>query len=870
MLLYLAMALAAGPTHAQDRDVRTQWYRQALTTIHCDNHSALLGQGQDLEDLVAMFGTTGCDMIQVSAQSNQYATYPTQVGLSNPHAGGYDTIGTFRQVADRLGMKLCIYMSVDRRPIEIAEHPEWQQIGPDGQPQLNSEPIVCQRPTATGDGYLYERFLPQIREIIALYDPDGFWFDGDYILTRPCWCPRCLREWKAQFGTEAPRTPEDEQWQEWVRWHYARFEEYRRLVAETIHQSSPKAMYTSNWSWNREPNPVPDFVDTMSGDAWSIHQVACTAMRCGSQQAVPWDIMSYATPASRDLARRYSLQTTLQEGALTVASGGVWFAWTFGGGEVPAVGIETTRLMADFVRDRAPALGESASLSDVAVLDSETSWRQEGTFRTTDQVSEVARCLQESDYCTDIVNEQTLLQRLTPYRVVVVPGHEALAPETAEELGRLAAEGAVVLLMGAAMADGGEELAGISREGEPAGGPGKLSCAGTEHYVTQRCALQAPGAEIVLRFSDGQPAVTRRPLGKGAVAYLAAAGLPYPDDGLLGTVLRALGAGPSYTTGGAGEPPVVCSLRQRGGQTVLHVTDLSRRVNGTPTDVNTGEYTDRNPELVGLTVSLPMDQAPGAVKAYPALTRVTPGYSQGVLGLTIDRFQTHVAVVIDKATTGVAAGLASDLPVRSARFHPQDTAGGVAFADDFEATAVGQPPAAPWAAENRFGTAISVTDETAASGRRSLRFTEKPGSSFWPYLHRSVPPFKRGRAKLSFDLRVDPDATCLLELRYEGKGPGPSLRFSDEGRVTQGDRELGTFAPGEWFHVEVVVALGGDAPSYRLSVAEAGTEPQVTESIPYATEWFFRCDSVYFVGSGEGEGSFYLDNVHFERHPAGE
>ena len=56
-----------------------------------------------------------------------------------------------------------------------------------------------------------------------------------------------------------------------------------------------------------------------------------------------------------------------------------------------------------------------------------------------------------------------------------------------------------------------------------------------------------------------------------------------------------------------------------------------------------------------------------------------------------------------------------------------------------------------------------------------------------------------------------------------------------------------------------------DKPSYTLTVTVPGKEPAVFADLPYATDWFFLCDSVYFVGSGEKAGSFCLDNVKFER-----
>ena len=50
-----------------------------------------------------------------------------------------------------------------------------------------------------------------------------------------------------------------------------------------------------------------------------------------------------------------------------------------------------------------------------------------------------------------------------------------------------------------------------------------------------------------------------------------------------------------------------------------------------------------------------------------------------------------------------------------------------------------------------------------------------------------------------------------------------------------------------------------------MSVTLPGHAAKTFADIPNATDWFYRCDSVYFVGSGETAGSFYLDNVRMER-----
>jgi hypothetical protein len=852
LLLIASCALGQPP--------RNDWYRQSLINIHCDNHSALLGKGVPLDELVEAFRGVPVTMIQVSAQSNGYATYPTQVGLSNPKADGYDTLATFKTVAQKLDRKLCIYMSVDRRPLQLKDHPEWAMRTAKGEITINGDPCVCNRPNRDRKGYLYEQFLPQIKEIIAKYDPDGFWFDGDYILTRPCWCDHCLKEWQADTGQEAPRDEASPLWQKWCGWHYERFCEYRRLVAETIHTASPKAMYTSNWSWSHKPEPMPDWADTLTGDCGSIRQFPAVVMRWGAQQKIPWDIMSYAAPY-RALTRVYSPQRTFQEGALTIAHGGQWFAWTVGG-DLPPSALEMTRRMAQFVRDRAPALGPSSSLSQVAVLDSETTWLAQDRKWDTVVAGNAARCLQEARYFTDIVNEETLRQGLAPYRVVVLPTGNALAPATLTWLEAFVRKGGVLLACGDGLP--GDDLLGLKRTARQAGKPAALKIGSQSCWMLGSWDVAPTSAKTLLSFADGRPALTVNALGEGRVAYLATDQVLYPQDEALLGAMKALGCGPSYgAVANAGLAPLLCTLRQKPGQIVLHVVDMSSRVGGRMTDLNADDYTDLNPELRNARVWLPMQGEVRLVAAYPALSGATVKREGDFLAVRLEYLKDHAAVVLGYDTPPSFSLCGSVVPETLGDFHPLDpkTSG---FSEDFEELAVGSRPQPPWQAWNRDVATVTVSDESPAAGKRCVKLSDAAGCSFWPFMHRSVTPFRKGRARLSFDVRVD-GADCLLEVRYEGKGAGPLARFNHDGKLSTTAGEAMSFPLGQWLHVQCDFALGVEQPSYALTVTVPGQEPRVFTHLKYATEWFFLCDSVYFVGSGDAPGSFSLDNIRFER-----
>ena len=855
------------------------WYRDSVVNIHFDNHSNLLAKDVPPEKLAAMFADVPVTMLQVSGQSNLHATYPTQVGTNHPAANGYDALAAFKRVTRQQGKKLCVYMSVDRRPLDLKDHPQWAAIGADGKSEINGEPIVCQRQHRDGTGYLAERFLPQIREIIRLYDPEGFWFDGDYILPRPCWCPRCLAEWKADTGLEAPRKADDPNWTRWIEWHQAGFRAYLRAVAEAIHAASPKALYTSNWSWAWTPEPAPDFADTLSGDVWDIRQVHSVLQRWGAQKK-PFDIMSYCTPEARSLAapdakHRYSLQRTLQEGALTMGAGGVWFLWSFNGAQVPPSGIDLTRFCAQYAHAREQALGPSESLSQIAVLDSETAWQAGGECGTDSRVHSIARSLAEARYLTDIVNEQTFGETLGRYAAVVVPEHRTVSPETFARLQTFVGQGGTLVLSGAALRGTSEEpaavaaLLGLRRTPPATERPTRLFLGKRNWALTEAWQVQPETAKVIAAEADGRPFLCAHAVGKGTVAYLASSGLRYPDDGLMAAVFGALGRGPSYRVDGGGrEAAVLCSVRRKPGQTVLHIMDLSARVNGTLSDVDTSVYTDLNPPLKNLRVTLPLPAAPKRVRAVPVGTLVKTEYRDGVFTFQIESLQTHAALILDVEATTPLASLAPETPTAADAFHPVDTRVGILFSDSFENAKPDAAPAGHWQADGRGNAKIVVSRETAAEGRQALKFTDAEGSSFFPFLHRSIDPMRTGAARLSFDLNMPRGVDCVIEARNEGKGAGPSLHVSEAGVLGASGKPLVPLAPDVWHHLTVEFSLDAAKPAYTVTVAAPNAAPQTFTAQPFVSPWFFMCNSVYFIGSGQKPGRFFLDNVAFERLPA--
>jgi hypothetical protein len=164
---------------------------------------------------------------------------------------------------------------------------------------------------------------------------------------------------------------------------------------------------------------------------------------------------------------------------------------------------------------------------------------------------------------------------------------------------------------------------------------------------------------------------------------------------------------------------------------------------------------------------------------------------------------------------------------------------------------------------------IRVTAETAASGRQSLRFADAAGMDFTfnPHLW-FVPNLLRGRAKLTFDLRVDARALPAVEWR-DASSPyrvGPSLNVDAEGALNVGGRKVAILPHGQWLHFEVSCGLGSRADGkWALRVTGRGVdlalEGLACDPKFNALQW------LGFIANANEAAIFYLDNVKLTAQP---
>jgi hypothetical protein len=94
---------------------------------------------------------------------------------------------------------------------------------------------------------------------------------------------------------------------------------------------------------------------------------------------------------------------------------------------------------------------------------------------------------------------------------------------------------------------------------------------------------------------------------------------------------------------------IVASLRRRGDQVVLHLTDLTSYKDGQRVEPNERTDIDENHPIEELSLVVASLVKPRAVRVVPDATAASWQWNNGRLSLTLRHFNVHAAVLMDMA-----------------------------------------------------------------------------------------------------------------------------------------------------------------------------------------------------------------------------
>ncbi len=189
--------------------------------------------------------------------------------------------------------------------------------------------------------------------------------------------------------------------------------------------------------------------------------------------------------------------------------------------------------------------------------------------------------------------------------------------------------------------------------------------------------------------------------------------------------------------------------------------------------------------------------------------------------------------------------------------------------EDFEFMSPGLPtlPRTEVQWENK-GDKIEVTEEQAASGKRSLKFLDAPNldKTFDPHLV-IKPKYQDGTVTCAFAFRYEPGAIFSHEWRSDGHPylTGPSLRVQD-GKLQLNHKAVLDLPANAWVKFEITAALGDKAGKWAVKVTLPDGGVKEFHDLP-ANEGWKTLEWLGLVSDARVKVAFFIDDLSISRVP---
>jgi hypothetical protein len=227
-------------------------------------------------------------------------------------------------------------------------------------------------------------------------------------------------------------------------------------------------------------------------------------------------------------------------------------------------------------------------------------------------------------------------------------------------------------------------------------------------------------------------------------------------------------------------------------------------------------------------------------------------------------------------------GTAASLPV----FPPRPA---LSLDDGFEDGEIGSLPGC-LAMISELKGRIRISDEAAATGRKSLKFTDAPGmKSFYPYMYDQSFKIDSGTVTFSFDVMQSSEAPGRARIHFRdyqtpGTNPaaggpnassyveGPDLMLTSKGQLIANQKDVMQVPAGKWVHVTARFTLGPGKPKLYTITARLlgeGTAKTVAD-VPFTSPHFAVFTGLFVLAELDPAGShpvFYLDNLRLDHSP---
>ncbi len=660
LILVMSVLLQAEPSRLRRAD--------SFFGLHFDLHAhqAINNAGETLTEAMidSLLLRVRPDFIQVDCKGHPgISCYPTKIGT--PVSGFIrDPLRLLRDVTARHGVALYVHYSGVWDSRAIALHPHWGVINADG--KLNTQA------TSLFSDYADSLLIPQMKELMDVYQIDGAWIDGDCWGVAPDYSEKASLAFRNETGIQnIPRQVGDPHYAEFIDFHRRAFRKYLKHYVDILHQHNANFQVTSNWAYSgMMPEPAEVDLDYLSGDFTPSNSVYGGAFeaRCLALQAKPWDLMAWSFSWDGDNPVPHatkSLMQLQQEAAEVLAMGG-GFQTYFRQNEDLSIQPWCVPMMAElaqFCRQRQPYCHRAKTIPQIGLIYATHAYQRETRAiyhrgSELDRMAGILHAIMDGQKPVEILMDHHLRGHMMEYPLLILPEWIGLTNDFQQELVTYVHNGGRLLVIGAAAVQPFAEALGVELTGQPE--EKNLNLFSQNHMTSLPNRYQSvrplAGVKIWaplyqlhdLRYPAGIPAVTIADYGQGKIAgvyfnigkqYLQHSTTVVRD--LLSELIDDLY--PEQRVRISGSHSVHVALNKLGNRTMVHLINAS----GAHKDRSVSAY-DEVPVLGPLSVTISgFPKQPRSVRLQPQGEEVSFKYQKGSIKLMIPRLPVYDIIQIE-------------------------------------------------------------------------------------------------------------------------------------------------------------------------------------------------------------------------------
>lgn len=682
---------------------RKNWLQDSVMNLLVDYYPEVqfrpYGSGVTRENTLPWLKELGLGYVCIYAKGHSgYTSWDSSLKTRHTMLG-QDMPRFFRDVTREAGTKLVLYYSGLLDGIAGERHPDWRMKNLDGTDKECFQDFKCFHSYGNCplSGYFDEWVAVQLGELIANYDPDGFWFDGDW--PGPCYCPRCQARFRQKTGWSGS-------WSDIIKrygfqaayklvWNGIE-SEWRERCNAYIKKLKPDCLYSAG-----NVSPRREFLgpfDWRSGDFFSpgffnLHDIA-RMMRWYSTLGVPFDAYvcdtSFTHVRKHVRSRSKTVERMMQEAATVATNGGAVGYWTYPNGNGAWVPSRMKKAVAvrRFVGEREDVFVHTTPHPETAIVVTDPATDTFGGGGVSGAHKAMA-----SLHRSPVVMDESGLGTDFAYRVAVVPEQAVVAPAIARKLEAFARRGGLLLTTGATIQSPViQRLLGVASVRQSAvldghvflrdehfGEPTGIDAPWDRLGLGVNAAKDGCASELYPLFLSwdavnpelrnlpnnwpmhgqvdecnpepaGCPAAVMRHVGKGCVVHIATSVFgQYNSVGdpqvlrWLREILETMDRKPFLTTDASSWVDV--SLRRKDGALLVHFVNQNpgRDVAKLGTD---DTWVDEIPKIGPFELTLRLSKEPAAARWEPGGARAHTCWRAEALTVTVPRFHIHQCLVV--------------------------------------------------------------------------------------------------------------------------------------------------------------------------------------------------------------------------------